>query len=347
MEDKQLWVSIIVPVYNVEAYLRRCVDSLCGQTLREIEIILIDDGSKDASGAICDQLALEDTRIKVLHKENAGQGLARNDGLDLAKGKYILFVDSDDYIEAYTCERLVDVMEKKQADLCCFGYRIETPEGELFYQAKLKEKIYEGEQLKKQFVLHFFGDDQEEDELRGVSACMTMFRREVIETYGVRFHSERKCFSEDTIFNLDFCLHAQRAMVLPEYFYHYWQNGNSFSHAYRKDRFPLTQALCQLLSEYAKRYGIEKETKNRIRMVVWVSLLECMKQEVRRIKETSFRQVHTCIRQYRKEALVVDMLAGLDAKKFPMKQRVLFVLLRLKMITAVMGMVWLRNKKGL
>ena len=102
-------------------------------------------------------------RNYLSHKENAGQGLARNDGLDLAKGKYILFVDSDDYIETYTCERLVDVMEKEQADLCCFGYRSETPEGELFYQAKLKEKIYEGEQLKKQFVLHFFGDDQEED----------------------------------------------------------------------------------------------------------------------------------------------------------------------------------------
>lgn len=347
MVAKQLLVSIIVPVYNVEKYLSRCVDSLRRQTMPEIEIILIDDGSQDGSGVICDKLAEEDHRIRVLHKGNAGQGLARNDGLDLAGGTYVLFVDSDDYIEDYTCERLVSVMEQEQADLCCFGYQIETPGGELFYQVKLDEKVYEKEQIKKQFVLHFFGDSPEEDELRGVSACMTMFRRELIEAHNIRFRSERKCFSEDTIFNLDFCMYAQKAIVLSEYFYHYIQNAESFSHAYRKNRFKLTEELCCLLKEYAVKYGIEAETCNRIRMVVWVSLLECMKQEVRRIKEISFRQTYDCIRQYRREPLVEDMLYGLDAKMFPIKQRILFVMLRRKMILAVMGMTWLRNRKGL
>ena len=135
-------VSIIVPVYNVERYIKRCVDSLQGQTLQNIEIILVDDGSKDNSGCLCDEFAQQDPRIHVIHKQNAGQGLARNDGLNIAKGRYVLFIDSDDFIEPDTCEKLSDRMQREQADLCSFGYQIETPQGELFYRAQLKEQCY-------------------------------------------------------------------------------------------------------------------------------------------------------------------------------------------------------------
>lgn len=340
-------VSVIVPVYNVEQYLARCVESLLAQTLKEIEIILVDDGSTDKSGMLCDAFAKKDGRVRVIHKENAGQGLARNDGLDIAAGKYVLFIDSDDYIGQNTCERLTEEMEREQADLCCFGYRIETPEGKLFYEAKLKRDIFEGEAVRKRFVLHFFGDAQKEDEMRGVSACMTMFKREPIEKWKIRFRSEREYFSEDTIFNLDFCLHANKAVVLPEYFYHYCQNENSFSHAYRADRFFLTEVLCRTLSEYALLYGIEEETKDRIRMVVWVSLLECIKQEVRRHGQLSWKQIYMQVRKYCDSPLTEDALWGLKAEYFPVKQRIFLLLLRHKNIPAVMGMAWLRNQKGL
>lgn len=209
-------VSIIVPVYNVECYIKRCVDSLQGQTLQNIEIILVDDGSKDNSGSLCDELAQRDSRIHVIHKQNAGQGLARNDGLNIAKGRYVLFIDSDDFIEPDTCEKLSDRMEQEGADLCSFGYQIETPQGELFYRAQLKEQCYENEAIRKRFVLHFFGDSADDEEMRGVSACMTMFRRSVIETGKIRFRSEREYFSEDTIFNLDFCLLAKKAVIDPD-----------------------------------------------------------------------------------------------------------------------------------
>ena len=92
-------ISIIVPVYNVETYLQCCVDSLLHQTLKEIEIILVDDGSPDNSPAMCDEFAKHDDRVKVIHKKNEGQGYARNSGLEIAAGEYIAFVDSDDYVE--------------------------------------------------------------------------------------------------------------------------------------------------------------------------------------------------------------------------------------------------------
>ena len=92
-------VSIIVPVYNVEKYIDRCMKSLMNQTLHEIEIILVDDGSPDSCPQMCDEYAKQDTRVKVIHKENAGLGYARNSGLEIATGEYVAFVDSDDYVD--------------------------------------------------------------------------------------------------------------------------------------------------------------------------------------------------------------------------------------------------------
>lgn len=121
MEKKQL-VSVIIPVYNTEKYLRKCVDSVLNQTYRDLEVWLIDDGSTDNSGNLCDQYAQTDTRVRVFHKENAGQGVARNIALDKCTGEYIAFVDSDDWIESNFVENLVFEIEKANADICICGY---------------------------------------------------------------------------------------------------------------------------------------------------------------------------------------------------------------------------------
>lgn len=114
-------ISIIVPIYNVEIYLQKCIESLINQTYKNIEIILIDDGSPDNCGIICDEYAQTDTRIKVIHKKNGGLSNSRNAGVEIATGDYILFVDADDYIETTTCEELIQVIEKYKADLIHFN----------------------------------------------------------------------------------------------------------------------------------------------------------------------------------------------------------------------------------
>lgn len=105
-------ITIIVPVYQVEDYLDRCVQSLMRQTYSELEIILVDDGSVDSSPQMCDQYAKIDNRVKVIHKENGGLSSARNSGIDVATGDYIMFVDSDDYIELDTCQRLYELIDE-------------------------------------------------------------------------------------------------------------------------------------------------------------------------------------------------------------------------------------------
>ena len=116
-------VSIIVPLYNVEPYLRRCVDSLINQTLQNIEIILVDDGSTDGCGVICDKYAAKDTRIHVVHQENAGLSEARNAGIDRARADFLMFVDSDDWVEPDYCKLPLNTAKEQQADLVMFQFR--------------------------------------------------------------------------------------------------------------------------------------------------------------------------------------------------------------------------------
>ena len=110
-------VSVIIPVYNTEAYVKRCLDSITSQTYKNLEIIVVDDGSLDQSGKICEECASQDRRIKLIHKVNEGSGYARNAGIDIANGEYILLADSDDYLIDNCIERLVNVAQQESADL--------------------------------------------------------------------------------------------------------------------------------------------------------------------------------------------------------------------------------------
>lgn len=127
-------ISVIIPVYNVEKYLRRCLDSVIGQTYSALEILLIDDGSKDQSGVICDEYAAADRRIRCIHQENAGVSKARNLGISIATGDFFHFLDSDDYIEPDTYEYLLDTMEKTGTDAIGFEYFITFPNRETAFK---------------------------------------------------------------------------------------------------------------------------------------------------------------------------------------------------------------------
>lgn len=120
--NEQKLLSIIIPIYNVEAYLEKCVNSVRNQTYKNIEIILVDDGSPDKCPEICDRFAKEDDRINVIHKENGGQGSARNMGLDIAKGDYIAFIDSDDYVDENMYEIMIEALERTDSDMSFCGF---------------------------------------------------------------------------------------------------------------------------------------------------------------------------------------------------------------------------------
>lgn len=344
MTDRKSKVSIIVPVYNVEKYLKRCVDSLIRQSLAEIEILLIDDGSTDRSGELCDELAGADLRISVYHKENEGQGIARNLGLQKATGTYVAFLDSDDYYDPDTCRDLFELMEHTQADLCCYGYQIETQERQVVRIPHITDREYMGEAFQKEFVPHYFGDQPEKDELRGFSSCMTIFRRSIVEEHNICFPSEREYLSEDTIFSLRFCEHARKAVTTSKIYYHYCQNPNSFSQAFHEERLKQTISFGKTLDEWAVRMKLEPETRVRRAMYLWVNLMAYLRQGIRYYEQTDPRQELSFIKAVCQQTEVRKKLEVLKKAQLPGQQKLLLGMILRRRYRSVLWLVRIRAK---
>lgn len=278
-------VSVIVPVYGVEKFLSRCVESLLKQSLRAIEIILVDDGSLDACPAICDAYAEKDSRIKVIHKINAGLGQARNSGLEIATGKYVAFVDSDDYVESDMLQSMYAIAIQNNADFVrCDNYK-ETEEGVILNEksvAPVGECLYDRERLRKELLYPQFGLLPGESGERYVSCSVwrNIYRREIIEKNKLRFVSERELISEDILFNLDFMMKSERAYVVSEKFYHYVINESSLTQTYRKDRFQKELILYRAMSKRLKEYGIYEECKIRLYRHLLARARKCLKSEL-------------------------------------------------------------------
>lgn len=140
-------LSVILTVYNVEKYLKRCIDSIIKQTYKDFELILVDDGSIDNSSKICDKFCKQDKRIKVIHKENGGVSSARNAGLDIAEGDYISFIDSDDYIEVDMFKKLIQIMIENNADIAQCNFKVVCKNEKM-----IKNKIYKDVKVGDRYV---------------------------------------------------------------------------------------------------------------------------------------------------------------------------------------------------
>lgn len=238
-------ISVIVPVYRVEKYLGRCVNSLLGQTLSDIEIILVDDGSPDGCPALCDEFAKKDGRIKVLHKENEGLGLARNSGMSLAVGEYIAFVDSDDYVKSEMYRTLYEAAQRGNADiamcgLCCIGGIMSAKENDVQnINCFDGYTVFDGKEGIDRLMLDISGalPKEDQDSRYGFSSVKNIYRKEVLEKNKIRFLSEKEVMSEDVFFLLDFLDKCECAVGVPGAFYCYCRNGQSLSKSYRSDRF--------------------------------------------------------------------------------------------------------------
>lgn len=216
--EKDIKVSVIVPVYNTEQYLHRCLKSLLGQTYCNLEIILVDDGSQDRSGELCDAYAAKDHRIRVIHQGNAGQGSARNAGLDAATGDILSFVDSDDYVSACLYETVTEIFEKENADIVCFQLCAGMEENHQFSgnrdsEQKEPVEISGIELLRRLYETEHFD-----------SSVLKVYKKELFET--VRFPAERT-MGEDagTVYQLVY--RAGKVVLLPQELYYYYQAPGS------------------------------------------------------------------------------------------------------------------------
>ena len=238
-------VSIIVPIYNVEAYLDRCIQSLLNQTLKEIEIILVDDESPDNCPQMCDSYAASDYRIKVIHKKNGGLGLARNSGLKLATGEYIAFVDSDDYVDLTMYEDLYNIAKQNKLDTVFSNFKIQNNNKIQIIQQQKDFKVYKDSEIKNNLLLNMIASDAniKKERLFDMSVWRAIYSKDIISQYNIKFESERLFISEDIIFHIDYCSHAKAIGVVPQAYYHYTVNLDSLTKKIRTDRFTMSKIL--------------------------------------------------------------------------------------------------------
>lgn len=246
-------VSVIVPVYNAGKYLQECLDSILNQTLSDLELILVDDGSTDSSSELCDQFAGRDMRVQCIHQANKGAAIARNHGLNIAQGEYITFVDSDDWIDADMYKQMVDTAEANNCDLVICDCLKESNSGSQLYTHDLPSGFYDRERMYSVYFPQLLMPDTMEYPVT-ISNCLLLIRKEVITTNHLTF-PEGMQFSEDLLFGSEVGYFAQSMTYLKEYApYHYRQNPDSVTHAIKKDKWPLLRELwCRISLSFSKK----------------------------------------------------------------------------------------------
>lgn len=241
-------ISVVVPVYKAENFLSNCIKSILNQTYRDLEVILVDDGSPDSSGQICEEYAEKDGRIKVIHQKNAGAAAARNCGLKAATGKYIAFVDSDDWIDQDMYEKMVEAAEAQNCDLVVCDCLKESSAGSQVYTHELPGGFYDRNAMAAQYLPQLLMPNTMEYPVT-ISNCLLLIRREVIAENQISFPAGMR-FSEDLLFGSEVGYFSQSMTYLKGYTpYHYRQNPDSVTHAEFKDKWPLLLELYRRIKE--------------------------------------------------------------------------------------------------
>lgn len=260
-------ISIIVPIYKVEKYIRRCVDSILNQTYENLEIILVNDGSPDGCAKICDEYTVKDSRIKVIHKNNEGLGFARNAGLDCATGKYITFIDGDDYIGSEHLEKMYRSIKKTGTDTCLGGHTKVYREKEVKHYNVCVGSVYRNDVI-QQILPRMCGADNNGSDYIEMSVCMALFSNDIIQNNNLRFVSEREFISEDLVFDFEYYPLSEGVCVVDSIDYYYCDNDGSLTTRYRHDRFQNQIELYKYLIEKSQNLGLVSLCKPRLQNTV-------------------------------------------------------------------------------
>ena len=258
-------ISIVVPVYNAQKYLDKCLQSLLSQTFCDLEIICVNDGSTDGSLDILNKYAQKDKRIKVISKENTGLSGARNTALKNVTGKYLMFVDADDYLEKETCKTVFNEIEKENADAVLFSYMRE-------YKKKQKPKflfseektVFNKSEVQSKIHRRFFGLIGEElkspsDADSIVTAWGKLYKSKIILDNNIEFTDTKQIGTEDALFNIHAFSYLNKAVYINKTFYHYRRESNvALTKTYKPNLFNNWQNLFSLMQEYIDKNGLDK-----------------------------------------------------------------------------------------
>ena len=295
-------VSVIVPVYQVEAYLPKCLDSILAQTFADFELILVDDGTKDGCPAIMQAYAQRDGRIRQIHKENGGLSSARNAGLDAARGEYIAFVDADDYVAPRWLEETVRAADETGAQQVLYNYALVVDGQEQGPYLRFERGTIDVDRLGLANYFYRYWMPYR----HGQEAWSKLYRRSVIEENGLRFAPNDEIFAEDTLFSAQYLLHTHKIAALDTPYVYYVQRGDSLMGMKKPRLARRLMTLSVRLWEYAKTCGRFDEIKDVLPVLCYDKLIT---KGIRLDPELA--DVHRAMEEYRENGTMRSLLRAL------------------------------------
>lgn len=314
-------ISIIVPCYNCEKTFERCINSIRNQTYQQIEIVLVDDGSTDRTGILCEDAAKEDGRIKVIHQKNGGLMNAWKSGVRNASKEYIAFCDSDDYVDLDLAETLMNKINESNADIILYGMKVEYSDGVVeTADNQLERGLYAKEDIAKRILPNYFDNGQMQSEMILASRDTKIFRRtlllEIIDSL-----RDEISLGEDELTTFAAVLSAHSIYCMCHYSpYHYMRNNESMIGKYDSQMFHKYLLLRKQLTEIARIHNYPYLEQIEKRFVSHTLL--CMKKEISRNRESGYRDVKRNLSGMRENTIFKNALKMVEVKKYRGKSRV-------------------------
>lgn len=327
---KEDLVSVIVPVYNMEKYLEKCLKSIIDQTYKKIEIIIVNDGSTDSSIEICNKFKENDNRIKIITKKNAGLGMARNTGLENANGEYVYFIDSDDYIEETLIEDNIKLMKEYKLDISTFGAILFEKNEKIIKEIRpiFEKQIFEGKEIKNIFFPSFLGLSNKYLKNLVCSAWSCVYRKEFLDSVEWQFESERKIISEDFYALLKLIGKANKIGVISKSYYYYRQNLGSLTHKYKEDRLDKLNYWLEECLKICNEEKYNKEIVSAVYKYYFSNIIGALKtiyysnlDDIKKITE---------LKKYIYNAKLQESLLHYNYKNDSLKRRIIIKLIKYK-----------------
>lgn len=258
-------ISIIIPVYNVEKYLERCLNSIIQQTYTNIEVILVNDGSKDSSLEICKEYQLKDSRIVIIDKINEGVSVARNTGIQAATGKFIGFVDPDDWIEPEMYHSMHKVMQKHRCDVAFCNYSKDTKISCSPKLLKIKKDVLNKQEIIDELICNMIGIEDILPKYYNIMGCVwrCLYRKDFIDNHNLKF-TPGVVIMEDLIFTVEALINCSSVCIDRGVWYHYMQNKSSSLHAYIENMWNDQTRVHETLENVLNEAGLEDYMRNRL-----------------------------------------------------------------------------------
>ena len=323
-------ISIIVPVYNSEEYLTECIESLLRQTYKNIEVILVDDGSVDGSDVICDAYQEKDERIKVIHQRNQGVSAARNAGIHMSTGEFLSFVDADDYVDEKYCENMYRAIDDETGIVIARTIAFRENMIDDGYQGGSEDSFVTKDE-KMELYKAVLIDNKSLIKYPHISTCSAkLIRKSIVEIHHIRYHQQMKVY-EDAMFNMQVIRASQKVKVIDSKIYFYRYYGNSASKAFNYDRVHQYELVYEQLNNFlGEDTALLKEELDYFKIKNMNTLLQNYSRE-----KSTFRGFYELIQKMYKDDTYKSAVQQVKISLLPKRRKILVLGLRLRLYLLV------------